>query len=234
MKTLYKIGLSLIVIIALTGCNESDSKSENTTDDNIKSETPANENKPVVEKTYNLKALYSYRTNMNLTGFDNEGGDWAMSAYNQYVGTTYYNGYEFSVSETHRSVAELNSGFSYSDIITLYTNVEGYIQYKASANTGVICGLDAKYDLLPTDAEIGDFGNAGNYTCSDGSTSNSNWSLSTNNEGEAEFIINSHTALNGEILYASAVTVATDSSEIEIVEYDYYYGVVYTLEGNLY
>ena len=87
---------------------------------------------------------------------------------------------------------------------------------------------------MPTNAEIGDFGEGADYVCSDGSEMKSNWQLKAEN-GYAKYVYTMDTSTSGSLLYTNTTTIILDqNSKATTLKMVYFYpsnGVKLTLSG---
>ena len=188
-----------------------------------------------LSSAYNLRSLATLETTINLTGEDSNGGNWSGLTSSPNRGIDYYNGYEFKLRETYVQLQEVGSGYSSSDISKSYLNENDIPYYMVSAS-GLVCELTNDASALPTNAQIGDFGEAGSYTCSDGSEIKSNWQL-TSDKGNAVYIFTMNSSVNGSIIYTNKSKLLLDGNGSPMkVELLYFYpdsGVKLTLKGNV-
>ena len=214
---------SLVVIgVLFSGCGDS----EDSSSDNVKEQ-------PSLSSSYNLQDISQDTFDVTLTGTDTDGGNWEGSMSIQERGTDYINGVSYKLIENYVYLMETNSGFSSSGITQSYINSKGLSAYMIT-DEGVICEMVNNPLSMSTNVKIGDFGEGGDYVCSDGSTSSSNWQLKAEN-GYAKFIYTTDTRISGTLMYTNTMTITLDESSnatnLNMVVYYPDSGVKLTLDG---
>jgi len=213
----YLLSSLVVVGVLFSGCGDSSDTSE----------------QPFLSSSYNLTNISKDTFDISLTGTDTQGGNWKGSIAVQDRGTDYLNGVAYRLMESYVYLMETNSGYSNSGITKSYINSNGQGAHMVT-DTGVICDMINNPFSLPTNAEIGDFGEGADYVCSDGSEMKSNWQLKAE-KGYAQYIYTMDTTVSGSLMYTNTTTITLDNNgQAKSLNMVYFYpsnGVKLTLNG---
>lgn len=172
------------LVITMSGCNSGDSNNNTDTFE---------EN----NNTYNIRATSTKTLSFDILGSDTENSEYNGSfkrrtfaaslepttSIGPYTGELLYT----SLVEQNVTIMDITNDWTLQTNSTWLYDAYGALIY-LERSSGVTCSLDGEATPLPTEAKIGDSGDSGSFTCSDGTSFEESWSLENANNGNAILI----------------------------------------------